>query len=182
MNNQRLNIIVGNRAERLPRLMNELQTQQITNYELWDGVFLPSIKESINAAFKQIVRWAKIAEFAEIIIAEDDIRFSRPGAWQYYLSQKPKDYDLYLGGIFLGEPDENNVVKEFTGMTLICVAERFYDTFLNTPNDEHIDRLLNGLGRFVVCNPFVCTQYDGISSNSGQFEKYGELQSSRIFW
>lgn len=182
MNNQRLNIIIGNRAERIPRLMNELQTQHIENYKLWDGIFLPSIKESINAAFKQIVRYAKLAEFGEVIIAEDDVKFSRPGAWQYYLSQKPVDYDLYLGGIFIGELDEKNEVKDFTGMTLITINSRFYDTFLNTPNDEHIDRALNGLGRFIVCSPFVVTQYDGVSSNSGQFEKYGELQASRNFW
>lgn len=177
-----INFIIGNRAERLPRLMQEIETQQITNYELWDGVFLPSVKESINAAFKQVIRYAKLAEFPEVVVGEDDLRFSRPGAWQYYLSQKPKDYSLYLGGIFLGDIDENNMVKDFTGMTLVSVHNSFYDTFLNTPNDDHIDRLLNGLGNFVVCNPFVVTQWDGVSSNSGQFEKYGEMQASRIFW
>ncbi len=182
MNNQRLNVIIGNRAERQPRLMRELETQQITNYSLWDGVFWPSVKESINEAHKQIVRYAKLAEFGEVIIAEDDLKMSRPGAWQYFLSQKPKDYDLYLGGIFLGQPDENNIVTEFTGLTLYSVHSRFYDTFLEVEPTEHIDRALAGKGKFVVCNPFVCTQYDGVSSNSGQFEKYGELQSSRIFW
>ena len=182
MNNQRLNIIVGNRAERVPRLMQELETQEITNYALWDGIHLPSIKESINEAHKQIVRYAKLAEFGEVIIAEDDVKFSRPGAWQYFLSQKPKDYDIFLGGIFLGDPDENGIVKDFTGMTLYSVHNRFYDTFLSIPADDHIDRALANSGKFVVCSPFVVTQYDGISSNSGQFEKYGELQASRNFW
>lgn len=182
MNNQRLNIIIGNRAERVPRLMKELEEQQITNYHFWDGIHLPSVKESINLAHKQIVRYAKIAEFSEVIIAEDDVKFSRPGAWEYFLSKIPKDYDLFLGGIFTGEPNENNQVDDFTGMTLYSVHNKFYDTFLSIPDNEHIDRILGGLGNFIVCNPLVCTQYDGISSNSGQYERYGEMQSSRIFW
>lgn len=182
VNNQRINIIVGNRSERLPRLHQELETQQITNYQFWDGIHLPSIKESINLAHKQIIQWAKIAEFPDVVVAEDDIKFSRPGAWQYFLSQRPKDYDIFLGGIFTGDIDQNNEVKYFTGLTLYSVHSRFYDTFLTTPDGEHLDRVLEGLGKFVVCSPFVCTQHDGISSNSGQFEKYGEMQSSRIFW
>lgn len=182
MNNQRLNIIAGHRDERLPRLMNELEQQQITNYTLWPSVYLPSVKASINEAHKQIVRYARLAEFAEVIICEDDIKFSRPGAWQYFLSKMPNYYDIFLGGIFLGEPDPNGVVRDFTGMTLYAVHSRFYDRFLSIPGDDHIDKLLSGIGHYIVCDPFVCTQHDGVSSNSGQFEKYGEMQASRTFW
>jgi len=182
MNNQRLNIIVGNRGERLPRLMKEIETQGITNYELWEGIYLPSIVQSINTAHRQIVEYARLAEFGEVVIAEDDIKFSSPGAWQYFLSQKPKEYDIFLGGIFLGDPDENNIVKDFTGMTLYSVHSRFYDRFLSIEPSEHIDRALGGLGRYVVCNPMVCTQFDGISGNTGKFENYGEMQSNRVFW
>jgi hypothetical protein len=115
------------------------------------------------------------------MIGEDDLKFSSPGAWKYFLEKKPKDFDIYLGGIFLGQPDENNIVKEFTGMTLYCIHSRFYDTFLNTPEDEHIDRALGNLGKYVVCNPFVVTQWDGWSSNTGKMETYKDLQAGRIF-
>lgn len=178
----KLNIIIGNLSERLPNLNKELEEQGILDYEFWPGVFLPSVKASINAAHKQIVEYAKLAEWPEVRIAEDDLRFSGKGAWDYFLKQKPIDFDIYLGGVFLGDPDDNNIVKDFTGMTMYVVKQRFYDTFLSVPNDDHIDRLLGGLGRYVVCNPFVVTQYDGRSSNTGKHEAYGRLQESRNFY
>jgi hypothetical protein len=178
---QRLNIICG-RSERLNRLHSELSAHGIENFKLWEGVHTHSIKQSINLAHKQIVEYAKLSEFSEVIIAEDDIKFSAPGAWKYFLDKKPDDYDLYLGGIFLGQPSENGIVSEFTGLTLYSIHSRFYDKFLSLPDDDHIDRLLSGMGRFIVCQPFVATQYDGISSNTGKFESYGYLQRDRDFF
>jgi len=177
-----MNIICGNRSERMPRLINELKTQGITDYEFWPGIYHPSIKASINAAHKQIVEYARLAEWEQVMIAEDDVKFSSAGGFDYFLKQKPNDFDIYLGGLFLGDPDENNVVKTFTGLTLYVVARRFYDTFLTVPDDDHLDRLMDGLGRYVVCNPFVVTQYDGVSGNTGKMESYSKLQESRIFY
>lgn len=178
----KLNVIKGNRSERIPLLMKELETQGITNFEFWRGIYLPSVKASINAAHKQIVEYASVAEFDEVCIAEDDCKFSGSGAWDYFLKQKPKDFDIYLGGIFLGDPDENGILKNFTGLTLYIVAKRFYETFLSVDPEEHIDVALNGLGRFVVCQPFVVTQYDGFSSNTGKNETYETLQRNRSFF
>jgi len=177
----RLNIIMGNRAERFQPLMKELNTQCIIDYELWQGVFLPSIKASINAAHKQIVEYARLAEWDYVAIAEDDIQFTSPNSWQYFLDNMPYDFDMYLSMVYLGQPDENNVVKDFTGMTMYVVAKRFYDIFLSIPDDDHIDRLLGGLGRFVVCNPFVAKQFNGVSSNTGKHEIYDYLLKERKF-
>lgn len=177
----RLNIIHGNRGERFTNLMKELNSQFITDYELWPSVYLPSIKASINAAHRQIVEYARLAEWDYVAIAEDDIQFTSPNSWEYFLSQMPYDFDLYLSMVYLGQPDENNVVKEFTGMTMYVVAKRFYDKFLSVDPTEHIDRALNGLGRYVVCNPFVAKQYNGFSSNTGKDENYDILLKERNF-
>jgi hypothetical protein len=162
--------------------MQELATQGIEDYELWQGLILPSIKESINRSHKMIVEYASVAGWEEICIGEDDLKFSSPGAWEYFSKQKPNDFDIYSGGIFLGSPDKDGVVKNFTGMSLYIISQKFYETFLSVPDDDHIDRMLDGLGRYVVCQPFVVTQYDGISSNTGKFEKYGDLQKNREFY
>lgn len=176
----RLHIIKGNREERLPRLLKELQTQGITDYELWDGIYLPhSIKASINAAHKQIVEYARLAEWDEVGIAEDDIKFTHPKSWEFFLNNKPNDFDIYLSMIYSGEIDENNQVRKFTGMTMYAVSSRFYDAFLSVPDDDHIDQLLAGKGKFIVCNPFVAVQYDGFSSNTGKNEVYGTLLQGR---
>lgn len=177
----RLNIIHGNRGERFQPLMKELNSQFITDYELWPSIYLPSIKSSINAAHKQIVEYARLAEWDYVAIAEDDLQFTSPNSWEYFLNSMPYDFDLYLSMVYLGQPDEKNVVKEFTGMTMYVVAKRFYDKFLSVPGDDHIDRLLAGLGRFVVCNPFVAKQHNGFSSNTGKEENYDELLKERKF-
>lgn len=178
----KLNIIKGNRTERHDRLTREVRAQGVESIRYWDGIYMPSVKASINAAHKQIIRYAKLAEWDRVAVAEDDIRFSAPGAWQYYLEQMPSDFDIYLGMVYLGEPDHNGLVESFTGMTLYTVHQRFYDKFISVPDHDHIDRLMSGLGRFVVCSPFVCDQYDGHSSNTGKYEEYGPLTRNRQFF
>src|SRR5438046_583436 len=110
----RLNVICGNRSERIPRLINELANQGITDYELWDGIFLPSIKESINRAHKQIVEYAKLAGWEAVAIAEDDIKFTHENSWQYFLQNMPPNYDLYLSMVYTAEFTEKNIVSAFT--------------------------------------------------------------------
>jgi hypothetical protein len=74
------------------------------------------------------------------------------------------------------------VVKAFTGMTLYIVHERFYDTFLSVNPKEHIDHALAGLGRYIVCHPFVATQHNGLSGNTGRIEQYEDLTRNRQFY
>jgi len=164
----------------LPILLGELETQGITDYMMWQGLFLPSIKESINRSHKQIIEWAYENDLEEVCICEDDLHFFDKGAWDFYMSQKPKDYSIYFGMIFLGEIDMENRVKNFTGMTIYCVHKKFYPIFLSVPDDDHIDVLLSKTkGDFYVCNPFIATQHSGISSNTGKFETYDRLLSGR---
>jgi len=178
----KLNIIIGKRKQRLSKLMEELDRQGITDFEFWDAIYLNSVKAGINAAHKQIVEYAKLAEWNEVCIAEDDLQFTNGKSWEYFLAHKPKDFDIYLSMIYLGQPDENNEVKEFTGMTMYVVHSRFYDTFLSVDPSEHIDRALSEIGgKYVVCSPFVAKQYNGFSSNTGKMENYDKLLENRIF-
>lgn len=176
---QRLNIISGHRDDRLPLLMQELDRQGVTNYKLWDAIYLPSVVSSINEAHKQIVRFAKLAEFDEVIIAEDDFVGTHRNSWRYFLDNKPTSYDLYLSMVYTGDMGENNRVKSFTGMTLYSVHSRFYDKFLSVDPNEHIDRALAGLGDYHVCDPFTFIQRNGWSSNTGKKEVYDTLLEGR---
>lgn len=176
---QRVNIISGHIPDRLPLLIEEINRQQITNYTLWDSVYLPSVKASINEAHRQIVRYARLAEFDSVIIAEDDFIGTHPNSFKYFLSKIPKKYDLFLSMIYMGDIDENNKVKSFTGMTLFSCHSSFYDTFLSVDPEEHIDRALAGLGDYHVCNPFAFIQRNGRSSNTGQNEVYDTLLQGR---
>jgi hypothetical protein len=174
--------IINARSERREHLLSELKAQNIADYELWDGANLPSVKASINAAHKQIVRYAQLAGWDEVCIAEDDIVFSNGKSLEYFLEQKPPDFDIYLSMVFLGEIYDGNRVRDWTGLTLYIVNHKFYEKLLSVPDDAHIDRELSKLGGdFLVCTPFVAKQKDGLSSNTGKFETYGQLYENRRF-
>lgn len=178
----KLNIILGKRKQRLPKLLEGLNRQGITDYEFWDAIYLPSVKAGINAAHKQIVEYAMAAGWEEVCIAEDDLQFTNENSWNYFFGNKPPDFDIYLSMVYLGQPDENNIVKEFTGLTLYIVKSKFYETFLSVPDDDHIDHLLSKTGgKFVVCKPFIAKQFNGISSNTGKWEEYDHLLRNREF-
>ena len=177
----RANIIhCQNNPQRLPILLNELAEQNITDYDIWDGIQdIYSVVRSINQSHKQIIKYAKLANWEEVLIMEDDIRFCGHGAFNYFLENKPKDFDLYIGGIYLGEPDQNNKVSYFTGMHCYIVSQKFYDIFLSTNPNEHIDIALKGLGDYYVSNPFTSVQYNGFSSNTRKEENYDFMFQNR---
>jgi hypothetical protein len=106
----------------------------------------------------------------EVLIAEDDVKFTAPYAFDYFLLQKPKDFDIYLGGISYGQIDSEGVTSDFSGLHLYIIKSRFYDEFLALDETIDIDRTLAGKGKFIVCNPFVAIQHNGYSDNKQRHE------------
>lgn len=172
--------VISHRIDRKERLVNELKGQGIEKYVEWDGVWSEkTVVKNINLAHKQIVEWARDENLEKVLIMEDDIQFCDKGAFDYYLQNEPADYDIYLAGIYLGVIKNDNTVSAFTGMHCYIVHNRFYDTFLNTSKDIHIDHSLKDLGKYVVCNPFAAVQYNGWSDNSQKYCNYDCLLEHR---
>jgi hypothetical protein len=166
--------------KRYDRLMNELKEQGIENYYLWDAVHdKRSTFQGINKAHKQIILWAKENDLPYVTIAEDDVWFTCKGAYQYFLNNEPKDYDIYLSSIFLGEINENNETTNFTGLSLYKCNKRYYDIFLSADENQHIDIALNNSGKFVVCNPFSAIQHNGYSTNEKRYMNYSFMFKHR---
>lgn len=163
-----LNIVhLEHRSDRYETLMKELSQQQIKYYKIWPGIsndLYPPFG-GIGKAHKQIIQEAKRKNFTSTLIAQDDIKFTAKGAYQYFMENIPYDFDIYLGSIYYGKIKSDNTVNDFAGLTLFLVHERFYETFLSLPENQHLDRSLKGKGKFVVCHPFVATQYNGYSDN-----------------
>ena len=61
------------------------------DYSLW------SVVRSISASHKMIVQWAKDNNMESVTIGEQDLMFTAPDAWDYYLKQMPQSFDVYLG-------------------------------------------------------------------------------------
>lgn len=184
MNQDTVNVIHDNlRVDRAELMYRELYEQEIYNFQLWPAIFDERATfAGISQAHKKIVRNAKQNKYPYVIIAEDDLRFTAKGAYKYWLSKKPKDFDIYLAGIYTGDIKEDNTVDDWSGLTLYIVSERFYDTFLNVTIMNHLDRTLARLGKYVVCNPFAAIQWTTWSSNKQAMICHSGLLKGRTLW
>lgn len=159
------------RHEKYPLLMDELIAQGITSYQLIPALLEKNktVVESINAGHKAIVRMAKEKNMPMVAIAEDDIMFTAPDAWQYFLKNIPKEFDVYLACSYIKDVNPNTQVVDnlICGFHCYIVAQHYYDKFLSVPDNEHIDVAIGDLkGNFVFCKPFPCLQRSGFSSNN----------------
>ena len=104
-----LNIIYDNRnSADYGRLLGEFIQQGITRFVFWEAkVFSDSVVRSISASHKMIVQWAKDNNMESVTIGEQDLMFTAPDAWDYYLKQMPQSFDVYLGCSYV-PPISNN--------------------------------------------------------------------------
>lgn len=162
------------REDRFNHIMSEIHKQGITDYKKFDGIHDKHFpKKGILQAHKSVVREAKENGWQSVIVAEDDLRFFAPGAWQYFLDNTPDDYDIYFAMIYVGDVDsDNRIISTCSGMTMYRVHERFYDIFLSIPEHDggvHIDRYITSMHdkyKFFVCDKYVCEQIGGTSDNT----------------
>jgi len=184
MTTPRLNIIhlpndpkFPHREERETSFIKQIQEQGITDYKVWDGIYEKhDPKKGICMSHKRIIQDAKDNNLPCCLIMEDDAVFSAPGAFDYFISQIPEDYDLFMGLIYVGTVKDYRVMNGFSGgVTLYVVHERFYDFVLDLPDSCHIDREM-GLNCFdklyLVCNPEVVFQKGGFSDNTRTKQYY----------
>lgn len=175
------------RSDRMALLQKEIEVQGL-NVRFWPAIKDPVMGfRGISRAHKQIIQWAMVNNEPEVLVMEDDCYFFAPGAFAYYLEQKPADYDLYLGQVMSGRR-EDGTAPDFRGMTLYFCHSRFYGHFMTLRETNHIDSELSMVGpivaaRYVVCNPMVCSQTGGYSDNKGRhvesYDKY--LSGERLF-
>lgn len=159
----------------------EQMKQEGCEYFVWPGVMAKPKLAGINAAHRQIIRYAKENNLPEVCIAEDDFKFTAPGSWKYFLDNKPQEYDIYTSSYYSGKHDDNFVVKGFRGLTLYCVHKRYYDTYLSLPENRHIDGAIAASGAVVVVSPkFVTFQMPGWSEQRGQFAE-NKIKNKEFF-
>ena len=144
-------------------LKREIDTQHI-DIRLWPFVKHFNAVVGCMRAHKQIIQFAKDNHLPEVLILEDDVQFTAPGAFDYFISNKPKDYDLYFGGILFGKLEADGTVRRFAGTHCWMIHSRFYDTVLNTKEGMNIDTALAKAGKYIVCNPMVAKQHDVYSN------------------
>lgn len=169
-----LNIIHDSRYfERMVFLLEELNKHGITDYKIWEAITdRKTVVESINASHKMIVQWAKDNGMDEVLIGEDDLMFTHPEGFKYFMDNKPKEYDVYIGGSYLIDNRINYVkphvkVPAWAGNQLVIINSRYYDTFLSLPDEAHIDSVQQSMGEYFLCFPMVALQRPCKSANHG---------------
>lgn len=188
--NTHLNILhLPKRTDRLENLMKELEEQEITDYTIIEGIENSLVFRDISNSHKKIIRLAKQQKISNCIVAEDDIKFTSKGAWEYFLSQIPKSYDIFFASLYEGKVDDNNrlLASEkqkdmLSGLTLYSISERFYDTFLNISDMNHLDKNIGVLAdkyEFYVCPEFCAIQMNGFSDNKKTHCNYDHYMKGR---
>lgn len=171
-----VNILHDSRlTDRYGWVMEELIKCGVSRYKIWDAVLdnKKTSTESVNAGLKQIVQDAKDKGLKEVCIWEDDNFFPNKNGWKYFLENKPNDFDIYCGGSYLIDTTIYNYkspvvkVNGYVGNHCIIISEKYYDTFLASPPQGHIDSDQDGKGDFYVCFPYPALQRSCISANNG---------------
>ncbi len=138
------------------------------------------VVRSINLSHKQIISFALQHHIPEICVMEEDIMFPAADGWQYFLMNKPLDFDLYLGGAYglndaafarIKAGQQSVEINNFAGLHCYIVSQSYYKRFLSIPEDQHIDNQ-PGMGRFFVCAPFAALQRPGYSYNAKRSVDY----------
>lgn len=176
-----IHIIHDNRlVGRYEALMKEFEEQGVVDYKIWEIVeCVNSVITSINLSHKRIVSWAKSEGLKEVCIAEDDLCFTAKGGWSHFLNQKPEKFSLYLWGSYI-VPLTNKCI---CGFQLYVVGEEFYDTFLNTPTDVHIDTYFDKVeGDYRFCYPFSALQRACFSANNKAITNYNTSLRPEDIW
>lgn len=171
-----INVIYDDRhPEDYERLLKEFEEQGITDFKFWDAtVNKDSVVGSINRSHKRIIEWAKENNMPFVIVAEQDLKFTREGAWQYFLDNIPNSYDIYLSSTYV----KDLYKKVICGFHLYICHSKFYDTFLSVPNEVHIDSAMNDTGGdFHICYPYPALQRIGFSANNKSIVNYNSILS-----
>ena len=171
------------RKDRAQLLHKEIVKQNIVDFKIWEGILdKENPKRGIARAHKQIIEWACKENLPSVLIAEDDIKFTALNAFDFFIKNEPKEFDLYLGGITYGSIKPDNSVTDFSGIHLYKINQNFYSTFLSLPEEKDVDRSLTNKGRFIVCNPFVAIQHNGFSDNQKKYKNYDlYFQNRQLF-
>jgi hypothetical protein len=146
----------------------ELERQGIEHYSVYYAKLHPGLPhEAINYEHKKLVHLAQMAHLSEVCIMESDVMFPAPDGWAYFLRHKPDIFDLYLAGTYgtFVCADGRYSVERPAGFHCYIINERYYNTFLATPPDLHIDDAQTG-GVYKLCYPFAALQRPGWSANA----------------
>jgi hypothetical protein len=181
----------GLRKDRRDLFTKELDEQGIETWEI-----VPAVKDSpvprwnIAEAHKNCIRKAQARSLERVVIMEDDVMFTAPGAYNRFLELAdtlPGNWDLFISGSYDASrksvPKDNLVrIHPFSGLHCYMVNSRYYDKFLKTGGENlNIDKSLNGI--IYMAFPMLALQHDTFSDNVQRVTQYNRsIKNRRDLW
>lgn len=180
-------VICGNRTkENINGFLLELSKNGINRVIIQNGYYEDEdSRTNIACAHKKCVIHAMDNDWPYAIIMEDDVLFTHPKSYEYFLDSMkylPKDWDIYTSAFYSTmtfDEDYMNIyrIKGFAGLQCYAVNKRFFQTFLTCPPKQNIDQWSSkpGMGACFVCHPFAAIQKPGFSENVNEYKDYSSL-------
>lgn len=174
------------RVNRWNTLQKELAEQNISEFEI-----IPAVKkhknpiQNICEAHKNCIKHAVEHKLPHVLIMEDDVMFTGPGAYQKFISymdELPSNWKLYFAGVYDGKlkPVSKHLssTKNISGLHCYMVHSSFYSTLLSASGHINLDKWMtmekwkNILG--YVATPMLALQHDGYSDNVQRETNYNK--------
>lgn len=189
MDINKVNKIVINlpeRKERLQSAIDEINYGFLNKFFYIQKGFIDTTPQlGIAQAHMSCIRRAKLSEWKNVLIMEDDIEF-RIGSLRHMqkcFKHTPEDYDILLGGIYSG----NDIVKPyseywnktgnmFCGLHFYVVNEKAYDKLLSYSGTGHYDHFMSGLPlNCYTAKKMFAMQRNGYSDNNKREYDYMQI-------
>jgi GR25 family glycosyltransferase involved in LPS biosynthesis len=182
------------RKDREENMIKELNSF-INKWEVFDAIKMNPGYKGTSESFKTIIRKAKEKGLEQVLIFEDDVRFTSKKSkekFQKAIDSLPEKWDILLGGVYtLSKPRKIEELKfnehllkigDFSSLHCILINKSCYDKILeHKPNEvKHLDRYLGKLSRENKINaylayPMVAIQYNTYSDNVNKHVNYNKL-------
>lgn len=187
------------RTDREILYKKELMEQGLMNMlEQTEVEIIPAVKEygnvwkNISEAHKNCIREAVKDDLPEVMILEDDVKFSAPGAYNEFIrlsGELSEDWDLFTGGSYDYMIEHNGngshhmrepftKLRRFSGLHCYIVRKRFYQHFLETRGVTNLDKAL--VGNIWMAWPQLGLQHTTYSDNVKKKIDYNTVFAKKI--
>jgi len=181
-----------NRKDREENMIKELNSF-VDNWEVFDAIKMNPGYKGTSESFKSIIRDAKDKGLDQVLVFEDDVRFTSKKSkikFQNAIDSLPEKWDVLLGGVYtMSKPRKINKINkhlvkvgDFSSLHCILINKSAYDKILeHDPNTvKHLDRYLGKLSRedklkTYLTYPMVAIQYNTYSDNVNKSVNYNKL-------
>lgn len=185
-------IHLSKRVDREENMYKELDYFVKGQYEVIEAIKDPIGKVGVSKSFKKVIREAKRLQLQQVLIFEDDIKFTSNKSKDTFIEsmgELPKDWDVLLGGVYsdtnLFDYSENlKKVESFSSLHCVLIRDTMYDIILNHRCKDyettHLDNYIGGMSKKGEINvfltyPMVAIQHTGVSDTVNRNVDYSKM-------